>query len=636
MASPCVDRLPLVVGVTGHRDLRDEDKPVLENAVAGVITQLRRDFLDDDQQTPLIVLSALAEGADRLVARMALAQGAQLIAPMPMPLEEYRRDFEPGLTPGNITEFDDLLRKAIAVPVMPLQSSLHELGTDADKRAAQYRAVGIFIVEHCHVLLALWDGDEKDMAAGGAAEVVTFKRDGIPLALSGSPRASLDGSEIGPVIDILTPRLKQTHSTEFAVRPWGKDRIKIYRGGLPHRAWRAAVVFTAHLFRREVADRRFELSAADRRQLESWKKFEALIALNHEFNRDVARLERPDETGPLAKGLDSLFGGQQGNDTGSLDPKQHAKEVAPLWCRFHGIADALARERQTEFRRDWKWLFMGGLIAFVCFTLFTDAVFTAGVYTTTALLVIYIFCFIAMLIVFVRAVRRRHQQRYLDYRAFAEALRVAVFWRILSRGARDTPVAAIADAYPIQQPSELAWVKAGLRTLELLEPPQIGASSSIDQTGHAIARQSWVYGQCEWYRRQGVRHSERAEWTEAHSTLLLVLSIFLVAPLLSYVLLSAHEDEWLIRALSLLLGLLPGIAAALAGYAERLAFKAQARQYDRMRMLFERAYGLLPQDINETTMPLVGSLYRELGIEAMKENAELVAIYRQRPLRPVQ
>ena len=45
MASPCVDRLPLVVGVTGHRDLRDEDKPVLENAVAGVITQLRRDFL---------------------------------------------------------------------------------------------------------------------------------------------------------------------------------------------------------------------------------------------------------------------------------------------------------------------------------------------------------------------------------------------------------------------------------------------------------------------------------------------------------------------------------------------------------------------------------------------------------------
>jgi hypothetical protein len=211
-----------------------------------------------------------------------------------------------------------------------------------------------------------------------------------------------------------------------------------------------------------------------------------------------------------------------------------------------------------------------------------------------------------------------------------------VFWRILSRGARGTPIGTIADAYPIQQPSELAWVKVSLRTLELLEQPQIGTSSSIDPTGHAIARQSWVYGQYEWYRRQGVRHSEWAEWTEAHSTLLLALSVFLVAPFLSYVLLFTHEEEWLIRALTLLLGLLPGIAAALAGYAERLAFKAQARQYDRMRMLFERACSLLPQDINETTKPLVAGLYRELGIEAMKENAEWVAIYRQRPLRPLQ
>jgi hypothetical protein len=30
------------------------------------------------------------------------------------------------------------------------------------------------------------------------------------------------------------------------------------------------------------------------------------------------------------------------------------------------------------------------------------------------------------------------------------------------------------------------------------------------------------------------------------------------------------------------------------------------------------------------------SLYRELGTEAMKENADWVAIYRQRPIRPVQ
>src|ERR1700704_5759523 len=116
---PLPDRLPLVIGVTGHRDLRDEDVPRLEAKVAAIIARLRHDYLADDVETPIIVLSALAEGADRLVARVALAQGARLIAPLPMPREEYRRDFEPGLKPGNAAEFDELLAQAIAAPVMP-------------------------------------------------------------------------------------------------------------------------------------------------------------------------------------------------------------------------------------------------------------------------------------------------------------------------------------------------------------------------------------------------------------------------------------------------------------------------------------------------------------------------------------
>src|SRR5215467_13382687 len=99
------DRLPLVIGVTGHRDLRDRDVPELERQVVDFIVSLRRDYLGRDSETPLIVLSSLAEGADRLVARVAMAHGARLVAPLPMPVEEYRRDFEPGLKTGNAAEF---------------------------------------------------------------------------------------------------------------------------------------------------------------------------------------------------------------------------------------------------------------------------------------------------------------------------------------------------------------------------------------------------------------------------------------------------------------------------------------------------------------------------------------------------
>ena len=53
-----------------------------------------------------------------------------------------------------------------------------------------------------------------------------------------------------------------------------------------------------------------------------------------------------------------------------------------------------------------------------------------------------------------------------------------------------------------------------------------------------------------------------------------------------------------------------------------------------MRMLFERGYRMLPETIDDQTAPLAQALYAELGTEAMKENAEWVAIYRQRPIRP--
>src|SRR4051794_19552955 len=151
---PLPDRLPLVIGVTGHRDLREIDVPELERQVASLIMTLRADYLGNDSEVPIIILSSLAEGADRLVARVGLAHGARLIAPLPLPVDEYRRDFDPGIVPGNVSEFDDLLERAVAAPVMPLEpgNSLDAVRTDADQRRAQYRAVGQFIAKHCDVL----------------------------------------------------------------------------------------------------------------------------------------------------------------------------------------------------------------------------------------------------------------------------------------------------------------------------------------------------------------------------------------------------------------------------------------------------------------------------------------------------
>ena len=64
--------LPLVIGITGHRDLREEDRRGLEEGIRRIFAELR----DRYPHTPLILLSSLAEGADRLSLSTAITNEA--------------------------------------------------------------------------------------------------------------------------------------------------------------------------------------------------------------------------------------------------------------------------------------------------------------------------------------------------------------------------------------------------------------------------------------------------------------------------------------------------------------------------------------------------------------------------------
>jgi hypothetical protein len=652
---PLPDRLPLVIGVTGHRDLRDEDLARLEAEVASIIARLRRDYLADDGQTPIIVLSALAEGADRLVARAALAQGARLIAPLPLPREEYRRDFEPGLKAGNGAEFDELLGHAIAAPVMPFThgNSLEAVRTNSKKRAEQYRAVGLFITQHSNVVLAIWDGDESNMATGGTAEVVKFTREGIPLEVSRSARASLDGSEIGPVIHVMAPRRKGASPVDkVTVARWGRAVVRHYRGGTVVRALDYVGRFIGRLFGIERVDIRAKLSDPQRRELDAWETFAVLIALTRQFNREAAALTSTGRgRARMAQSFEYLFDDPDLQASDQADPKLVALELAPRWSQLYSISDTLAHDCQIQFKRDWVVLFALTFLAFICFAVFSH-VGAVG----NNLLIYYSAFYVGIFLIFWRARWGRHQERFLDYRALAEALRVAVYWRLVGIGLRPSDVKAdalgagsnvdantvgvLANAYPIKQPSELAWVKICLRTLELLDRAEgVADERVLDSVCHGIVRRCWVFGQYMFFRRRGFHHNRVAEVLETWASIFLMMTAFLLVPLLFAALGEAGKTVVLgfdLHTVVLLLsGLLPGSAAALTAYSERLALKAQARQYDRMRVLFERAYELLPERIDATTASLVREVYRELGIEAMRENAEWVAVYRQRPIEPL-
>lgn len=144
----------LVIGVTGHRKLADSVR------VAARIDEAL-DKIALEAPSRLVVLSPLAEGADRLVAERVLARGgAELEAVLPLSEAEYESDFD---TAASKSEFRSLLSRAKAIHRLPAPASREEA----------YAAAGRFVVDHCDVLIAVWDGKAGD-GPGGTADIVAY------------------------------------------------------------------------------------------------------------------------------------------------------------------------------------------------------------------------------------------------------------------------------------------------------------------------------------------------------------------------------------------------------------------------------------------------------------------------------
>ena len=179
--------VPLVVGVTGHRDLVDEDVAALTACVERVLTEIA----DRVPHTPLVLLSPLAAGADTLVAEIALRRGLDVVGCLPMPVDDYRADF----TEDEYRRFTAVLARCTRVHLVG------HVPSDAADRNACYEAADAYLARNSDLLLALWDGVESDNAAGTSA-VVRMRLHGT----AASKIALLEPLDAGSVYWIATRR----------------------------------------------------------------------------------------------------------------------------------------------------------------------------------------------------------------------------------------------------------------------------------------------------------------------------------------------------------------------------------------------------------------------------------------------
>jgi len=138
------------LGITGHQSIPAQ-------ALGYITTGL--ETLLGDQQSPLVGYSSLAAGADQLFARELLAAGGQLHAIIPC--EGYADTFSDQARP----EYAELLNAATTTTVLEY----------AEPSEEAFDAAGKWIAEHCHTLIAVWDG-KAARGRGGTADAVAYAR----------------------------------------------------------------------------------------------------------------------------------------------------------------------------------------------------------------------------------------------------------------------------------------------------------------------------------------------------------------------------------------------------------------------------------------------------------------------------
>ena len=448
-------RAPFVVSVTGHKDIIETNRKELENTFRDLLNKLKREAQKEAHNaeveiTEWVLLSALAEGADTLAADVAAANGWKVIAPLPLPRKDYERDFKGAA----LDKFNKLLDEdkcpyffiGYAPDCTPENTRFKGDGTDGNNefRNRQYAYLGEFLTRHCEVLIAFWDGNDA-AGIGGTGYVVNLQRQGLAgYSIALRPDGILlDAPETGRTFVIWSKREK--HKT--AAAPLNGIADGKTHGDceeLPHGLDES---------KQKQADATTPLTEKQKRKQKDAEKLELKkrVERRKQWSEFVDEANKIEFTG---KAEPQELNKYQPLPLGLAEKSPYLNHTRDAFLR----ADKLAKHFQAKTKRAFY-------LATAIVLAFTLCIAGADAYAESrwngAILV-------ASWVLLAGAFGSSRWQtksgdanRHQDYRALAEAWRVAFFWRALGI---QTP---LDTCYLRSQRGELDWIRAALRTADL-------------------------------------------------------------------------------------------------------------------------------------------------------------------------
>lgn len=146
------------IGVTGHRALKQAVRQSVDEELERLFSYLASLPSTDGR---VGAVSSLAIGADQMFAEAALRHGIPI--EVVIPFASFIEDFAEG---SERDSYERLLSAATSITHLPWE----------ERSNGAYLAGGLWVVDHCDLLIAIWNG-ERAAGVGGTGDVVDYSRE---------------------------------------------------------------------------------------------------------------------------------------------------------------------------------------------------------------------------------------------------------------------------------------------------------------------------------------------------------------------------------------------------------------------------------------------------------------------------
>lgn len=537
------------IGVTGHRDVLPDDYDFASQNSIKFLTQLKASMPD----TRITVISGLADGADRIFAKAALALNMDVEAVLPMPLKYYKSDFDE----KSYDELESFIKtENVSCIELPLGTGMSddESSWSAEQRNELYANLSNDLHNRSNVLVTFWDGEFNKLTGGTADTLMKYLG------------AATETNDLSCIVDAGDVDLNGQQ-----IAYW-----------IPVRRALSEVSSTVN-----IKELKPSWLAVAGENLQQWPDMpddfsHELTEFNH-FNKQYAELSQSDSL--------ISYGNLLPSDSEIIEESsQYYQETD----RAYVMADSLALYFQTRSDKLFK---LFGIMAALMGLLFLVYAKLAAV---QILLIGYLVLFFIGVYLNAKGGKNKWFTRHLVYRSLAETLRVR-FYLDLSGARERVDIQDLLQIAGINNFSGFSWIRHVLQSTNPVKAISKIESDKASQQIEAV-RQLWVEDQSVYFERKTHQlHHHHHKLEKVKSWIiggLVVAAITLV--FFKKVLLGVEIAETLTLKTLLIfaMGLFPFLLGVWEIYQNKMAIKELMWQYLNQSRSFSSANQLLLKSSN--------------------------------------